>query len=328
MPGALQSFRSSQPMATQAALDQIKQDLTNLVQANVAGGVLAGTLPNPEFASDMAYQAELDVHATATQDVHGIADTAALVLTTDSRLSDTRPPQVHQHPLSDVTGLQTALAGKIDSTDGRLTDARAPTPHTHAWTAITATPTTVAGYGITDVATANALSTHATATNNPHGVTASQIGALTQTIADTRYLQTANVVYPSSWMAVQGGSGNGHSITNIAAAQTDLSSRIRTRRNLTRITRARIVAFIVTAANAGSQLRCQWATTNSATAGDWLALDGVTGPTLSLSAAGLLDSGWITVVATAKIDAYLRLVTIGGDGAADPVLGHVEVQFE
>lgn len=44
-----------------------------------AGGVLAGNYPNPIFAADMATQAELDTHTTATTSVHGITDTANLV---------------------------------------------------------------------------------------------------------------------------------------------------------------------------------------------------------------------------------------------------------
>lgn len=61
--------------------------------------------------------------------------------TTDARLSDARTPTTHQHPISDVTDLQTALDAKADAsdltllqsdvdtkvadTDPRLTDARA-----------------------------------------------------------------------------------------------------------------------------------------------------------------------------------------------------------
>lgn len=45
-----------------------------------AGGVLSGTYPNPGFAADMATQAELDAHAADTTGIHGITDTAALVV--------------------------------------------------------------------------------------------------------------------------------------------------------------------------------------------------------------------------------------------------------
>jgi hypothetical protein len=60
-----------------------------------AGGVLAGTYPNPSFASDMATQSELDTHAGLTTSVHGISNTANLVYTSDSRLSDARTPTSH-----------------------------------------------------------------------------------------------------------------------------------------------------------------------------------------------------------------------------------------
>jgi microcystin-dependent protein len=72
----------------------------------VAGGVLAGTYPNPAFASDMATQAELDAasasaasalstHESDTTSVHGISNTANLVYTSDSRLTDSRTPTAH-----------------------------------------------------------------------------------------------------------------------------------------------------------------------------------------------------------------------------------------
>lgn len=68
-----------------------------------AGGVLSGTYPNPGFATDMATQAELDAvntartnalaaHEADTTNIHGIVDTAALVVTTDARLTDSRAP--------------------------------------------------------------------------------------------------------------------------------------------------------------------------------------------------------------------------------------------
>lgn len=43
----------------------------------------------------------------------------------------TFPPAAHTHAQADVTGLETALAGKVDEDDPRLTDARTPLPHTH-----------------------------------------------------------------------------------------------------------------------------------------------------------------------------------------------------
>jgi hypothetical protein len=79
--------------------------------------------------------ADLTAHASDTTSIHGIADTAALVLTDDARLSDAREPTAHAHAISDVTGLQTALDGKAatihahsgaDITSGTVAAARLP----------------------------------------------------------------------------------------------------------------------------------------------------------------------------------------------------------
>lgn len=55
---------------------------------------------------------EPQTHIAASTGVHGIADTAALVVTTDSRLSNSRTPTAHTHPESEVTNLVADLALK------------------------------------------------------------------------------------------------------------------------------------------------------------------------------------------------------------------------
>ena len=79
----------------------------------------------PDTASlDAEVDGKITTHNSATTSVHGIANTANLVLTNDSRLADSRTPTAHTHTKSeitdfthahavaDVTGLQDALSGK------------------------------------------------------------------------------------------------------------------------------------------------------------------------------------------------------------------------
>jgi hypothetical protein len=125
-------------------------------QADVDG--LGAALAAKQDAATAATDADLEAHRADTTAVHGIADTAALVLTTDPRLSDARAPTAHTHDdryyteaevdgfiagrasdaelaahEADTTGVHgiadTALL--ILEGDARLADARAPTAHTH-----------------------------------------------------------------------------------------------------------------------------------------------------------------------------------------------------
>ena len=74
--------------------------------------------------------ADLTGHAADTTAVHGIADTSALVFTTDARLSDARTPTAHTHTLADVTDYTAPdLSGYVPTTDSRLSDARTPLAH-------------------------------------------------------------------------------------------------------------------------------------------------------------------------------------------------------
>ena len=80
----------------------------------------------PDTASlDAEVDGKITTHNSATTSVHGIANTANLVLTSDSRLSDTRDPKAHTHAPSEITG--TAVV----TNDSRLSDSRVPTSHTH-----------------------------------------------------------------------------------------------------------------------------------------------------------------------------------------------------
>ena len=115
--------------------------------SSVAGRTGAVVLSSADLtdAASLATDAELTAglagkadasHTHAPEDITGTA-----VVTTDPRLSDARTPTAHAHPISDVTGLQTALDGKAasghthaaaDITSGTLTAARLPVASTTA----------------------------------------------------------------------------------------------------------------------------------------------------------------------------------------------------
>lgn len=116
-------------MATQAELDAVSSSLSALAAAAVAlaaaavldgdsaGGVLAGTYPNPSFAADMATQAELNaVAAAAVND----GDAAGGVLT------GTYPNPSFSADMATQAELDAVAAAKADKSAIVL-------PHTHTW---------------------------------------------------------------------------------------------------------------------------------------------------------------------------------------------------
>lgn len=109
----------------------------------------------------------------------------------DSRLSDTRNPKAHQHPVSDVNGLSAALNGKqpagnyVVEGDGRLTNARPPTSHRHGYSEIDGTPdipsapSDIGAQPAGDYATNSALTTGlAGKANSTHSHTVAQVTGL------------------------------------------------------------------------------------------------------------------------------------------------------
>ena len=69
--------------------------------------------------SSKASTTDLTNHTSDTTDVHGITNTANLVYTDDSRLSDARTPTSHTHPTSDITNftedVQDVVGGMVSS---------------------------------------------------------------------------------------------------------------------------------------------------------------------------------------------------------------------
>jgi hypothetical protein len=167
--------------ATQAALDDkadtvhthTKSDISDFDDADYATAAQGATADSAIQPGDIDTLSELN----------GILTDATLIDTADPRLSDNRDPNPHTHTLSEITdagtsaGLDVAAAGDaavgevVKGDDTRLTDSRTPLAHTHTASEITDFDTEVANN--TDVST---NTTHRGLTNNPHSVTAAQVG--------------------------------------------------------------------------------------------------------------------------------------------------------
>lgn len=124
---------------------------------------------------------------------------------------------------------------------------------------------------------------------------------------------------------------NGGSVTatDMAAALTEMvagSPRGRMKYDFTRAQQVRLTLMVTTVGSASAEVRAQYSTDSG---GSWNYLDGGTGPSVGIaSTTGVKDSGWVDLAAGAKGDVWLRLISINGDGAADPSfgLGHIHVR--
>lgn len=65
----------------------------------------------------------------------------------------------------------------------------------------------------------------------------------------------------------------------------------------------------------------------STTLGDYSAI-GSSEVSISLTGTGEKDSGWINLVAGAQAEVFVAVTELGGDGAADPALGYVQLYFK
>lgn len=123
---------------------------------------LADAIANTRAQAQTFATSEVRDHRNTTTNIHGISDTANLVYTNDSRLTDARTPKSHSHVMSQVTGLSQAIstaqtnaqnhadtaiqahsdkttnvhgipntANLVYTNDSRLSDNRTPKAHSH-----------------------------------------------------------------------------------------------------------------------------------------------------------------------------------------------------
>ncbi len=113
--------------------------------------------------------------------------------------------------------------------------------------------------------------------------------------------------------------------TNLGSGITDPGGRVRTIVDLRNATAVCHLVSIQTGGSAGSEARLQFTTDGGTT---WTYLDGTDGLAVSIaSSAGVVRvSPWRAPLDGAKIDdVMIRLVCLGGDGVADPVLYRSEL---
>jgi hypothetical protein len=164
---------------------------------------------------------------------HAILDVNGLQTSLDSKASS-----VHSHAISDVIGLQTALGGKSDTT------------HTHT--------------GVYEPANTN-IQSHISATNNPHGTTATQVGAYTTSQVDTLLSGKADAVHnhnnlyysESEVDTLLGGKANTthtHAIGDVTGLQTALDGKQPTGSYLTSVALNDLTDVVITTATANDVL--------------------------------------------------------------------------
>ncbi len=120
--------------------------------------------------------------------------------------------------------------------------------------------------------------------------------------------------------------GVGYTWTNQPATVTEFSNatRHRVRVDLTNASQARLtVVRAGGTVTANAELAVQYSTDQV----NWFYLDGLSGPSVNISALGLQVSPWVNITSGAKGDVYLRIVGRNGNNAADPQFGLITVQF-
>lgn len=119
-------------------------------------------------------------------------------------------------------------------------------------------------------------------------------------------------------------------LTNQALAESFIPAanrRLVNKIDLTDYTEVRLVGNVgVLSAVVGSQVNLQYHTSFSTTVSDYSPI-GTSAVAISLEATGATATAWVPLVAAARADVFITLVSVGGDGAADPAIASMHAQF-
>lgn len=98
--------------------------------------------------------------------------------------------------------------------------------------------------------------------------------------------------------------------------------------DLTHYTHVRLTCRVTTGATAGTKLVARYRAGAFSTAvGDYADI-GTSSVEISLASTGVIASSWITLAAGAKADTLITIVQTGGDGATDPVIRLLTMEFK
>lgn len=156
-------------------------------------------------------------------------------------------------------------------------------------------------------------------------------GAGTLTIAAAGSSSTAGSKTVALWSQSPTGS---ITLTNIGAALSEPFTRTRYAAELTDYTEGRVSLYLMTVGNSASKIGAQYSADGGS---NWFWFDGTAGGSapgatnsyvvIDTGANTVRSSSWITLAAGALADVLLRAVTLDGDGAADPVVAYLYVEF-